>query len=411
MGRTDRRRPATGPSAGIAADHGCIELPAFLESELRTGHPWVYRNHVPTQFEATTGSWVCAQVGRLRLWALWDDESPIALRVFSREQQPTADLIRRIVEEAVHCRQTLKPAHTTAYRAINGEGDGLPAIVVDVYGPYAVIATYSSATQTVLPWVVDALDHVLSPRGILHKRVAGEPNQASKPELLQGEAPPRDLVVTECGIRFYADILQGHKTGLYLDQRDNRQTFARFASSGAVLNLFSYTGGFSLAASLAGGAVTTNVDGSQPALERARDNFRINDVDSSAHEFTVADCYDYLSQASRSQARFDAIICDPPSLARNRAQLDHALTAYARLNSLGLRLVRPGGYYAAASCTAQVTPESFRHTLAIAAQRAGVSAQIVHEAGHAFDHPVNLGHPEGRYLKFLVLRVFDCKRR
>lgn len=407
MARTERRRPARRSSTVPEDEHAHVTLPAFLEPELHAGHPWVYRNHVPAQFEAATGSWVLAQVGRLKLWTLWDDDSPIAMRVFSRDARPTLELIAARVQRAVRLRHALKPPRTTAYRLINGEGDGLPAIVVDVYGPYAFVATYSSATRAVLPWLLHALSHQISPRGILYRQVAGESSRETNVEILRGEAPPDDLVVSEFGLQFYADLMQGHKTGLYLDQRENRQTFARFATSGRVLNLFSYTGAFSLAAALAGDCKTTNVDISEPALGRARDNFKINNLVSGEHHFTAADCYEYLKQAVETRKQFDAVVCDPPSLARNQAQLDNAMKAYARLNSLALTLVRNGGYYAAASCTAQVTPEAFRQSLAAAARRAGRTAQIVHEAGHAFDHPVNLAHPEGRYLKFVVLRVFD----
>ena len=407
MARTERRRPTTRSLAAPEVECVHVTLPAFLESELLAGHPWVYRNHIPAQFKAATGTWVRSQVGRLAVWALWDDESPIAMRIFSRDRQPTPELIAKRIQRAVQLRHALMPPGTTAYRLVNGEGDGLPAIIVNVYGPFAAIATYSSATLTVLPWLVDALSHWISPRGILHRQVAGESIQEVEIEVLRGQAPPDDLVVSEFGIRFYADLVRGHKTGLYLDQRDNRQTFARFAASGTVLNLFSYTGGFSLAAALVSDCKTTNIDISEPALSRARDNFKINNLECGAHRFSAVDCYEYLKQAVQSKKRFDAVVCDPPSLARNRAQLDHALKAYTRLNSLALSLVKNGGYYAAASCTAQVTPELFKQTLAAAVKRAGRTAQIVHEAGHAFDHPVNLGHPEGRYLKFVVLRVFD----
>jgi 23S rRNA (cytosine1962-C5)-methyltransferase len=231
------------------------------------------------------------------------------------------------------------------------------------------------------------------------------PGSRTETEVLSGHQLPSDLVISEYGVNYYADLEQGHKTGLYLDQRDNRRTFGNFARLGTVLNLFSYTGSFSIVAALAGASRVTSVDISEPTLARAQDNFRLNDIDPAQHEFTVADCYQYLKATVGTTTRFDAIVCDPPSLARNRAQLDRALKAYLRLNALGLRLVNEGGYYAAASCTAQVSAEAFRQVLAEATFRAGRRAQIVHEAGHAIDHPYGISHPEGRYLKFVVLRV------
>jgi 23S rRNA (cytosine1962-C5)-methyltransferase len=293
---------------------------------------------------------------------------------------------------------------------VNGEGDGLPAIIVDIYGEYAVVATYCAASKVLLPELTVALTRCLALRGIVHKQASTEPEQHGEFELLHGQLPPDDLIISEGQSRYFADLARGHKTGLYLDQRDNRRTFGAFANVGSVLNLFSYTGAFSIAAGLAGAARTTNIDISKYALERAQDNFKLNGLDPTEHQFTAADCYDYLKAAVRSREVFDSIVCDPPSLARNRAQLDHALKAYLRINALGLQLVRPGGYYAAASCTAQVSPERFRQVLSEAAQRAGRGAQIVHDAGHAIDHPIAIGHPEGRYLKFIVLRVLNEPR-
>jgi len=403
MART-KRLQAVGPNSCVADGHLTITLPAFLEGELSTGHPWVYRNHIPSGFEAPTGTWVCAVAGRARIWGLWDNDSQIALRVYSFDEKPTAKSIAERVKRASHLRRAQLPTETTAYRLVNGEGDGVPGIIVDVYGEYAVVATYSRATYTILPWLVDALSE-LSLLGILHRRVAGDSEPGISVDVVRGGRPPENLIVLERGLQFYADLLQGHKTGQYLDQRDNRMTFSRFASQGAVLNLFSYTGGFSLAAALAG-ATTTSVDISQPALERARDNFKLNGLDPNNHAFTKMDCFEYLSEAVKGAQRFNAVVCDPPSLARNRAQLDQALKAYLRVNTLGLRLVLDGGFYAAASCTAQVSPEAFRHMLIQAVSRAQKRAQIVHEAGHAFDHPIAVGHTEGRYLKFVILRVF-----
>jgi 23S rRNA (cytosine1962-C5)-methyltransferase len=384
-----------------------LKLPDFIESELAAGHPWVYRNHIPAQFEAATGSWVCAKAGRTKVWALWDNESQIALRVFTRNGPPSPELFFERVQSAYELRQALTPTPTAAYRLINGEGDGLPSIVVDIYGEYAVVATYCAASRVLLPQLVDAIIRSVAPRGIIHKQATREPAEQAEIELLFGQPPPDDLVVSEGDVRYYADLARGHKTGLYLDQRDNRRTFAKFTRAGSVLNLFSYTGGFSLVAARAGAARTSNVDISQHALTRARDNFILNELDPSVHQFTATDCYDYLKAAVRSREIFDSVVCDPPSLARNRAQLDHALKAYLHINALGLQLVRAGGYYAAASCTAQVSPEQFRQILSEAAQRAGRSAQIVHDAGHAIDHPIGIGHPEGRYLKFIVLRLLN----
>jgi 23S rRNA (cytosine1962-C5)-methyltransferase len=311
------------------------------------------------------------------------------------------------VTGAWQLRQALLSSDTTAYRLINGEGDGMPGIVVDVYGPYAVVATYGLAVQPLLALVVTALKQVLAPAGILVRRMTADEAGPAVPQWVYGEPAPSDLRIMEHGVQFYADLMQGHKTGLYLDQRENRQTLGQFSRGASVLNLYAYTGGFSVTAALSGARRVTSVDIAAPALQRAQDNFRLNQLDPAQHQFVVRDCYDFLKASAAANERYDTIVCDPPSMAHSRAQLDDALHAYSLLSALGLRLVRDGGFYAASSCTAQVSPEIFRQMLVQSARRVGRVAQIVHEAGHAWDHPVNLAHPEGRYLKFVILRVTE----
>jgi 23S rRNA (cytosine1962-C5)-methyltransferase len=407
MPPSSRSPRGRGPDHEIddGVHHLC--LPKFLEAELKAGHPWVYRNHIPSDFRAATGTWVRARAGETSVWGLWDNESQLSIRIYSHRGPLDGAEIALRVQHALMLRRALLSSDTNAFRLINGEGDGLPAIVVDVYGPYAVVATYGLAVQVIVPLIVEAVKQLLSPAAIVVRRMTSEGSGSATVEWVHGQAPPDDFCIDEHGARFFADLTRGHKTGLYLDQRENRRTFAQFTRGGLVLNLYAYTGGFSVIAALAGARRVTSVDIAEPVLARAKDNFRLNGLDPADHQFIVQDCYEYLKANASGQEQFDAIVCDPPSMARNRAQLEDALKAYLRINTLGLRLVRHGGFYAASSCTAQVSPEAFRKVLAQAARRAGRRAQIVHESGHAWDHPVNLGHPEGRYLKFIVLYVTD----
>jgi len=399
--RVPSDRGSVGQVPGYPSD--LLVVPKFLEAELGAGHPWIYRNHIPAGFRVPTGTWVRVRCGDVTGWGLWDDESQLALRLYStRGPLDQAQMTDR-VQNAWELRRSMLSRDTSAYRLINGEGDGLPALVVDVYGKFAVVGTYGAAVQRLVPELVTALRRVLEPKGILVRPMTG----SAPSQWVYGEPAPDDFVVEEHGVRFFADLAQGHKTGLYLDQRENRVTLANYSSAAKVLNLYSYTGGFSVFAALAGAGRVTSVDIAEPVLRRAQDNFRLNRIDPTRHEFVVADCYEYLKQRVASQERFDLVVCDPPSMAHNRAQLDDAMRAYTRLNALGLRVVRNGGYYAASSCTAQLSPEAFREVLVNAARRAGCTAQIVHESGHAWDHPVKLAHPEGRYLKFVMLRVAD----
>lgn len=403
-----KRGPIQRELDSQGAAHGpLIHLPKFLQGDLSAGHPWIYRNHIPAGFSAATGTWIQAICGDTSVWGLWDADSQLALRIYSRTGPLDAAQVAARVKGAWQLRQALLSSDTNAYRLINGEGDGMPGIVVDVYGPYAVVATYGLAVQTLLPWVVSALKQVLAPLGILVRRMTADEDGPAAPQWVQGEPAPSDLRIKEHGVHFYADLMQGHKTGLYLDQRENRQTLGQFTRGARVLNLYAYTGGFSVIAALCAARHVTSVDIAAPALQRAQDNFRLNQLEPAQHQFAVRDCFDFLKASAAANEQYDTIVCDPPSMAHSRAQLDDALRAYTLLSALGLRLVRNGGFYAASSCTAQVSPELFRQMLVQSARRVGRSAQIVHEAGHAWDHPVKLAHPEGRYLKFVILRVTE----
>jgi 23S rRNA (cytosine1962-C5)-methyltransferase len=382
-----------------------LVLPANLENVIALGHPWVYRDHVPRGFSATSGSWVEVRAGKTVRYGLWDESSPIAIRLFSALGPPDKTWLYQRVAEAIAHRLRAIPAETNAYRLLYGEGDGLPGITVDRYGDYASIVTYADCLTGLVPTIADALFERLGLRGVLWRR--SDEAKGTALEVVRGEKPPTELVITERGLAFYADLEAGQKTGLFLDQRDNRHALAPYVNGASVLNLFCYTGGFSVVAASYGARSITSVDISAPAVQRARDNLRLNGFPLESHEFVAEDCYEYLAKTAQSSRTFDVVICDPPSLARNRSQLEGALKAYTLLNARGLACVTPGGYYAAASCTAQVSPEAFRSMLAEAARRAKRRLQLCCELGHAADHPQFVGHPEGRYLKFMILRVLE----
>ncbi len=380
-----------------------IELEGFLQETLARGHPWVYRNHVPRGISARTGDWVEVRAGRLRLIGLWDETSPIAVRLLGTQQIPDAQWVEQRVLDAWHLRASLRDAGVTAYRWVFGEGDGLPGIVVDRYGDYAVVVPYAESVERLIPWVTEALRATSPLKGIvLRDRSAAAETRLSP---LWGRLPPRRLVVEEHGIRFGVDLFAGQKTGLFLDHRANRRTVAEHAADRRVLNLFAYTGGFSLHAARGGAAQVTSVDVAAGAIATLRDNVALNGLDDSLHDGIVADVFDYLAGAARRGQRFDLVVSDPPSFARRREQLRQAQRAYVKLTAAGLRVVAPHGLYAAASCTSQVSPDAFREALAEGARRAGARLQIIHEAGQPCDHPVAAHHPEGRYLKFVLARV------
>ncbi len=381
-----------------------LELPAQLKRGLQAGHPWVYRDHVPRGFQAASGTWVKLRAGGYSAFALWDETSRIALRLFSELQVPDANWVRERVEQALALRRSLLDEQTSAYRLLYGEGDGIPGLTVDVYGSFVVIVTYADSLEAVVPWVVRALVELLKPHGIVRRaRVRdGEPPRL---EVLHGRLPPRDLIIAEHGLRMQVDLFAGQKTGLFLDHRENRRFIAGLCAGKRVLNLFSYTGAFSLHAARAGATSVTSVDIAAPAARAARTNFELNGLDPEAHEFLSEDVFEFLERTRQAGKTYDVVICDPPSFANSREQQKNALRAYVSVNSAGLRVLERAGVYAAASCTAQVSVEAFRGVLAESAVNAKRRLQIFHDAGHAPDHPIFAGHPEGRYLKFVVARA------
>lgn len=378
-----------------------INLPPSLTASLASGHPWVYRDHVGG-FRAPTGSWVRVQAGSFVAFGLWDAESPIAVRLFSTVGPPDQTWIERRVHEAWQLRAHVRAQGVTGYRLICGEADQLPGIVVDVYGGFAVVVTYSRSLGALLPALSAAVANVAGLRGVVRRQ---KDERGIKLIPLWGELPPDEIVVEEFGMRLVAELKAGQKTGLFFDHRDNRWYVRRRAAGLRVLNLFSYTGGFSVAAALGNAASVVSVDSARPAMESCLRNFELNGLHDFSHEAIVEDVFAFLQAAQRNGLRFDLIVCDPPSFAQSRDQARAAEKAYRRLVALGLSVTSPGGTFCAASCTSQVGPTAFRKAISDAARKMRVRFQILTDVGHAEDHPVLIGHEEGRYLKFVAGRV------
>jgi 23S rRNA (cytosine1962-C5)-methyltransferase len=400
-------RAGSGSSPSLATrpprDPAALVLAEALEARLDAGHPWIYRDHVPPNYRARAGDFVHVQSGHFDAWALWDQDSPIALRVFSRRQRPDAAWVKARVDEAWALRQGLLPPHTDAFRLLFGEGDGLPGVVVDVYAGFAIIVSYSSALTQVVAWVAEALAARSEIQGVC-ERVTRRKDRASELRRISGVEPPEVVMVEEHGLRFEVDFEAGQKTGLFLDHRENRRYLRELARDKRVLNLFAYTGAFSVSCAAGGASSVTSVDIAAPAIEAATRNVLHNGLPAAVHEGVAADVFEFLEAAAREGRRWDLVIADPPSFASSRAELFGALRAYKKLHAAALSVLTPGGLYAGASCTAQVSPDAFRQTLAEGAARVGQRLTVVHEASHAPDHPYAAGHLEGRYLKFVLCR-------
>ena len=385
-------------------------LPKHLKNHLAAGHPWVYRDQFAPNVVLDSGTWVELSCGNWRGYALWDATSPIAARVYATQSVPDRHWLRERLEVAWEGREQVRETATTAYRLLFGEGDGVPGITIDVYNDYAVLATYAHSVEALLPWVINGLRAVVPDlRGIVRRVSADHSDEGSgKITVEWGEAPPAELVVEEHGLRLIANLFEGQKTGLFLDHRENRRTVETWSSNKRVLNLFAYTGAFSLYAARGGAWETISVDIAPAAAADAARNFELNGLAGPTHQFVAQDCFAYLDQLIKRNERFDLVILDPPSFARSKRNVHAALRAYAKLNTQAMRCINPGGLLASASCTSQVGPEAFRTMLGNAAAQTNRRLSIVHEAGHASDHPVPAHFLEGRYLKFVLARVLEA---
>jgi len=377
-----------------------LELPPSLKPRLSKGHPWVYRNHVRELPEMPSGTWVRVTCGGFSAIGLWDADSAIAVRIFSRHHVPDQTWVADRVREAWKLRAAVRAGATNAYRWVYGESDGLPGIVVDLYDRYAVIVAYAESVQGLVPWIAEALHAHVDLQGILLR-----PADGGRLRSLWGRLPPPDLVVEEHGILYYADLEAGQKSGLYFDQRENRLAVGPWCQGKRVLDCFCYVGGFALHAAHRGAQQVILCDAAAAAVEAAQKNFALNGLEPTRHEFITQDGFELLGDFAAEGRKFDVVILDPPSFARDRKSRRAAERAYVRLNHLALGCVRPGGLLASASCTSQVSPEMFREALAEAARRANRRLITVHDAGQPVDHPVPVHFHEARYLKFVISRV------
>jgi len=385
-----------------------ITLPRNLRDALRRGHPWVYRNHLDAAIDLADGTEVVVRCAGWRGIGLWDAQGPIAIRIYTTANRIDVALITQRVREAWQGRSILRAQGVTAYRWLFGEGDGLPGITVDLYGTVAVLQSYGSGPASIVHHVVAALVAV-NPDLVAVLGSKNRDDDSTIPQrraVLWGEVPDHELVVQEhAGLQFVVDPQVGQKTGLFLDHRENRQTLMHYVAGLSVLNCFAYTGAFSLYALKGGARKVVSADIGHGLAEAADRNIALNQLPAERHQFVTQDCFDLLQKMTGDGRKYDCIILDPPSFARTRQQRDAAMQAYTRLNMLALKCLTPNGLLVSASCTSQIGPEEFRAMLATAATNSEKRLQILHEAGHALDHPVPAHFPEGRYLKCIITRV------
>lgn len=387
-----------------------IRLKPGKEKSLLRRHPWVFDGAI-AKGGGDPGETVRVEShdGDFLAWGAFSPQSRIRVRVWSFDQAQRIDapFLASLVKRAVELRASWN-LPSDGVRLVHGESDGLPGLVVDRYGDTLVAQFTSCGTERWKAVLADALLEATGLQRLYERSDASARALEGLPEVtgwLRGGGETA-LTIQEHGWRLGLDVAHGHKTGYYLDQRDSRRDCAdwvRRLGLREVLNCFSYTGGFTVAA-LAGGAQhVTSVDSSGPALERARENVALNGFDLARTTWLDADVNASLRAFLAEGRQFDAIVLDPPKLAPTVAHAERAARAYKDINRLGLKLLRPGGVLFTYSCSGGIGVELFQKIVAGAALDAGVDAAIVQRQGGSADHPVSLNFPEGEYLKGLVV--------
>lgn len=366
-------------------------------------HPWIYRSDVTTvQAEPGDLVRVTGARGRVVGHALFSDRSEITLRMVALGPEPPgAAFMRERIDAALRFRASLA-LDATAYRLVHGEADRIPSLIVDRYGDYLVIQALSQGIDRRTPEIVAALVELVRPKGILARndpRVRQLEGLEQKVEAVFGDVPER-IEIREGAVRYDVDPWHGQKTGLFLDQRENREAALRYAR-GRLLDAFSYNGGFALALAPKCASVLA-VDISEDAVARTRENAARNGL--ANVEARAMNVFDELRELERTGARFDTIVLDPPAFAKNKASVPKALSGYKEINLRALKLLEPGGFLVTCSCSYNVTESMFLDVVAEAAADARAEVSLVEKRSQGRDHPILISVPETYYLKCLILR-------
>lgn len=386
-----------------------LQLGRDLRRAIKRGHAWVYSQALKSTPQAAPGTPALLfdsrgrrEVGR----GFYDPDSPIALRVCSTQPSQALDdeWAARQMGKALALRRVLFDNHTTGYRLFNGEGDGLPGLVCDVYSDLAVLQVDGAGAASfwqargIAAWLVE------------HARVAGvylktDERSGIQPTALAGEIPAAPAPFMEHGLRFTADPVRGQKTGFFLDQRENRALVGSLAKAKTVLNMFGYTGGFSVYAAAGGAKHVTTVDLAAPALAQAQMHWESNQLPVTAHSTHAADAFEFLQKAAKAKQFWDMVVLDPPSFAPSEAAVPAAVKAYTRLIAAGAKATASGGLLAASSCSSHIDQARFMVICEEAISRARRRATTLGIYGQPPDHPAPLVMPELRYLKFVLMQL------
>ncbi len=375
--------------------------------DLKRGFPWIYAHQLTGLPQADSGSvaLIKDKSGVILAKGFYDPDSHLAFRVLTlAKENVEPELVKRRLLAAIEFRREFFGPETTGYRLVNGEGDLLPGLILDRYGDVAVLQFDGAGPRNFYDHKLIATEVVNT--GIV-KSVYYKPrhNDAEKGSVLCGSIPSLEVEFLENHARFSVNIKEGQKTGFFLDQRDNRFKIRGVSKGASVLNLFSYTGGFSINAGLGGAKSVTSVDLAKPAIESAKANWLLNGFDPSRHEGIAIDAFKFIEEAKSAKRSWDIVIVDPPSFTHSEESLEAARSSYHSLITSAIGLVRPGGLIAASSCTSRVTPVMFLELCEKALSSAKRQGSVLVVNGQPEDHPFMMACQELRYLKFILIRV------
>ncbi|MBV6420460.1 MAG: Ribosomal RNA large subunit methyltransferase I [Ignavibacteriaceae bacterium] len=391
-----------------------VFLKKSADSFIKRKHPWIFSGAIekvegnPANGETIqifssnktlvgVGSYSPSSQIRVRVWS-FNPEEKIDKDFFRKKFLAASQFRKRIVDTS----------QTNAYRIINSENDGLPGLIVDRYADYLICQFLSSGSDFHKKIITETLDEVFNPIGIYERsdveiriKEGLEPTKGT----LSGKEPDDLILISENGLKFSVDVKNGHKTGFYLDQRDNRKLVSEFSRGKNVLNCFSYTGGFSVYALSSGAKNVTQIESSESALDLSIKNIELNNFDVSCVENINGDVFEVLRKFRDERRTFDLIILDPPKFAESESQIQKASRGYKDINLLAIKLLKPGGILFTFSCSGHISQELFQKIVADAALDSGREVKIIKQLTQAADHPVALNFPEGLYLKGLVCYV------
>ena len=390
---------------------GKIFLKKGKEYSIQRFHPWIFSGAIHSlDGQIDDGCWVEVNDHRGQTLGYGHYQNgSIAVRMLSfSEQPPSEDFWKRKLEKALQLRNAsgIPSASTNCFRLVHGEGDGLPGLIIDYYDGVAVVQAHSVGMHHDRLDIAKSLQEVLAGgiKAIYYKSqstLPGKMRDAGQDEYLIGMGIVPHVVL-ENGNKFYVDWEEGQKTGFFLDQRENRKLLGEFSKGKIVLNTFCYTGGFSVYALGAGAHVVHSVDASEKAIALTRKNLELNGSNPNLHKCFAVDTFDYLKE---NKEFYDVIILDPPAFAKHRDARHQAVRGYQRLNAEAMRVIKPGGIIFTFSCSQVVDRQLFYDTVVSSAIQAGRQIKVLHHLAQPADHPVSIFHPEGEYLKGLVLYV------